>query len=146
MTFPRTRKSSFPNAKAKILYETEAVLHLTPTRWFLLLFGCVLPEISGAVVVYKISPALSALLFAAALSTLAFILTFLRRQQCFIRILKESIELETRRNRTSMKRKDIHECALIKSRGVVLKHRDEIQMIELQDPKAFHAAFQKMVY
>lgn len=145
MKFPNSREHSFPSARAGSLFESEAILYLSPTRWLLLIFGCVLPEVSGAVIVFKISPALSVLLFAASLSTVAFILTFLRKQKCVVRIYQDTIELQTKRNRTQMKKKDIFECSLGQAQNVVVRHRDEIQVLGLQSPEAFQEAFRKMI-
>jgi hypothetical protein len=110
----------------------------------LLIFGCVLPELSGAVVVFKIAPWASVLLAAAAVSTVVFIVTQLRRQPCFVRVYSEKIEVATPRHRLVFKREDILECSLIEEKNVVLKHRDEIQVLEVKDGKAFHQAFQRM--
>lgn len=144
MTFPPTREHPFPPCQPSTLYESEAVLHLSPTRWLLLVFGCVLPEISAALIVFKKFPILSVVLFAAALSTFLFIATVLRKQKCFVRVLPDTIELETRRSRYAVRRKEILECSLNRDKGIILKSRDEVQVLEVEDAQAFKNAFQKM--
>lgn len=125
------------------LYQDQGILHLSATRWALLIMGCVVPEVGGAILVFPLFPYLGVILLGSALATLAFLFLVLKKQKCRLTLYRDSLEITTSRSHYPIGRKYIKEVRILDTPvpGVQLVTPDEILFIEIPAPEQFAAAF-----